>query len=47
MYLDTRDLAETRDELKQQILDAFNDEFTTDYTDYSEIDFELIIDILS
>lgn len=44
MYLDTRDLAETRDELKQQILDAFNDEFTTDYTDYSEIDFELIDD---
>ena len=43
-YIDTRDLIKERNETKSTILDAFNDEFTTDYTDYDEIDFELVDD---
>ena len=43
-YIDTRDLIKERNETKSIILDAFNDEFTTDYTDYDEIDFELVDD---
>lgn len=37
--LDTRDLIETRDELQNEILSAFNEEFETDFDSYDEIDF--------
>ncbi len=35
--LDTRDLTEERNDLKEQILDAFNEEFETDFSDFDEL----------
>lgn len=43
-YIDTRNLIIERNETQEAILDAFNDEFTTDYTGYSEIDFSVVDD---
>lgn len=37
MYLDTRDLVEKREELRQEILDAFNEEFETEFADFEEL----------
>ena len=33
-YIDTRDLIEERDNLKEQILDDFNDRFNTELDDF-------------
>jgi hypothetical protein len=41
-HIDTRDLIIERNATQETILDAFNSEFTTDYTEYSEIDFEVV-----
>ena len=38
--LDTRDLIEERDDLKQSILDDFNSTFDKDVDDFEDIDFE-------
>ena len=37
-YIDTRDLIEERDNLKEQILDDFNDRFNTELDDFDEIE---------
>lgn len=37
-YIDTRDLIEERDNLKEQILDDFNDRFYTELDDFDEIE---------
>ena len=36
-YIDTRDLIEERDNLKEQILDDFNDRFNTELESFDEI----------
>jgi hypothetical protein len=38
-YIDTRDLIEERDELKQNILDAYNETFEDQADDFDEIEF--------
>lgn len=35
--IDSRDLIEERDNLKEQILDAFNEDFETDFSDFDEL----------
>lgn len=35
--IDTRDLLERRDDLKQEVLDAFNEDFETDFEDFDEL----------
>ena len=37
MIIDTRDLIEKRDELKQSILDDFNDKFNTEFDDFDDV----------
>lgn len=37
MYLDTRDLIEERERLQEAILDAFNEDFETDFEDFEEL----------
>ena len=36
-YIDTRDLIETRDNLKEQILDDFNERFNTELDDFNDV----------
>ena len=38
--LDTRDLIETRESLQNQIIEAFNEVFNTDYQSFEDIDLE-------
>ena len=45
-YLDTRDLETERDTVKQTILDAYNEEFETDFSDFEDINVALIGDDL-
>lgn len=40
-YIDTRDLIEERNNLKQQILDDFNDRFNAELNDFDEIEIYL------
>ena len=37
MIIDTRDLIEKRDELKQSIFDDFNDKFNTEFDDFDDV----------
>lgn len=44
--LDTRDLIEERTEFQQTVLDAYNEEFKTDFADFDEINVALLGDDL-
>jgi hypothetical protein len=45
-YIDTRSLIEEREELQQTVLDAYNEEFEADFSDFDEITVALLGDDL-